>query len=113
MSDPIPQGRPSSRYAAERGGIGRLGEDVGMWLALGLGTLRGISELAHEWIAMFVPLRPHTHGIPWAFLGIFFGCLIPKTLGVVTAGEIWKSIGSGLGRLISRGRPAGPGEPDA
>lgn len=104
--------RPSREYQTLSGGRSRQIEDWGFVVAIVLMAIRGLSELLHEWAAMLVELRPHPHPWPWAFLISVLVVALPKFLGRATAGKVWESIGAGLGRLVGRGRPAGPGESD-
>lgn len=85
-------------------------EDAGFAAGGLLIVARGIAELVHEFYPV---IEAHKHGIPWGF---FMGCgllVLPKVLGRATAGKVWEAIGTGVGRLIGRGRPAAPGESDA
>jgi hypothetical protein len=100
------------RWRAQR--AGRYIENICLLIAAMLLALQGISEVAEQWYCLMNECRPHSHGFPWAFVLGFFGFLLPKGIGKLSGGKVWESIaanaGAGLGKLIGRGRPAGPGE---
>lgn len=87
-------------------------EDAGFVTGLALLGLRGLSELVHEWVGMLVELRPHGHPFPAALILSAVLLVAPKWLGRATAGKVWTALGGGAARLLGRGRPAGPGEPE-
>jgi hypothetical protein len=91
---------------------GRQVENAGYWVALALVGVRGVLEMVHEVVGWFMTLRPHQHGMPWAFMVAVFCFVLPKWVGRATAGKVWGGIGTGLTRLVGRGRPAAPGEKD-
>lgn len=79
-------------------------EDIGFGVAIALIALRGLLELVHE-SGLVIP--PEHHGFPWGFAASVVLIIAPKYLGRITAGEVWKSIGSGIGKLVGRGKPGG------
>ena len=102
-SHPLPDGPNVNRQI----------ENWGYVIALVLVGARGLMEMVHEIVGWLLTLQPHKHAIPWAFLAAVFCFVLPKWVGRYTTGKVWQSIGGGIGRLISRGRPAGPGDGDA
>lgn len=84
-----PEVRPSRRS--------RLIEDTGFAIGIGLIALRGVAELVQE----FLDRPNHTHPFPLAFVIGVLACVLPKTLGRMTAGRIWEVLG---GSVLNRGK---------
>lgn len=61
----------------------RLLEDIGFLAAIGLGVFAGVREALYA-----VPDRP----FPWALLIVMAVLAAPKTLGRMTAGQVWDRI---------------------
>ena len=102
--------RLSGAHYRQDGGSSRMLEDVAFGLGIFLVGLRGVAEVAHEVAGSLMELREHRHQFPWAFILSCGLLVLPKTVGRATAGKVWGAIGDGLGRLVGRGRPAGPGD---
>jgi hypothetical protein len=101
-----------ARYSIQRGGTSRLIEDAGFVVGLGLLGLRGVAEILPEMLGPFMALRPHEHQFPTALILSSVLLVAPKWLGKASAGRVWEALGAGGAKLIGRGRPAGPGEPE-
>ena len=84
---------------------GRRAENALIWVAVGAVVLRVLVETVHEIAGMFLTLKPHPHPFPWAFVAIFLGSILPKTLGRASAGKVWEILATGGAKLIGRGRP--------
>jgi len=112
---PPSPGRPSRSADAidhYRFNPSRLLEDIAFAVGILSILARVVVELAHE-TGHWAPLADHK-GIPWAFAASVVLLIAPKMLGKATAGRVWEALGggvsAGLGKLVGRGRPAGPGE---
>lgn len=72
----------------------RLIEDIlavaGIVQAMFYGTIEGLTR------AGILGHNEHA-GFPWVTTIIFLGCVLPKTVGRMTAGKIWETLGARFG----------------
>lgn len=113
MTEPtMPPPRPSGAFDPDAGRTHRRVENAGMWVAIGLVTLRSLIEMGQD-VGLFDHVK---HGFPWGFASTVFMLLLPKVVSRASYGRAWEAIAGGLAtgiaKLVGRGRPAGPGEPD-
>lgn len=103
MSDERSESRPLTEtgFARALPMLGKVGqpthsrrlEDWGMIVGIAQAALYGVAEfLIHIGV-----VTPKSTGIPWMTIALFFGCVLPKTLGRATAGKIWEIIASRFG----------------
>ncbi len=84
--------------------MGRKIEDWGMLVGLCLGLLYGIGEIVVH-VVVSLGIRPYTEApFPWIIVMFFLGCILPKTLGRATTGQVWVILAGAIARLIPRGK---------
>lgn len=60
---------------------------VGILMAVFYGAMEALAR------GGFVTHNEHA-GFPWITAIVFLGCVLPKTVGRMTAGKVWEAIGS-------------------
>lgn len=82
---------PTSETRVPGAGKSRLIEDLlavaGIAQAMFYGTIEGLTRAG--------VLEHNEHaGFPWVTVAIFLGCVLPKTVGRMTAGRVWEALGA-------------------
>lgn len=78
---------------------GRAVEDYGMMVALAIAALYGVGEFLID-IGVVTP--PAERRIPWVTLTLCLLCILPKTIGRKTGGQVWLRIADGVASWFSR-----------
>ena len=96
----------AAKYGSKaRGGASRILEDTAFFLGLLLIASRAVIEMGQE--IDYWPMPEEGHSFAGILVEFLRSSLLvaPKILGRATAGGVWTAVGSGVGKLVGRGKP--------